>query len=449
MQWESYCSLSGLEREDAAKQVKALMLCFSREKLSIVQNLGLTEAQRKDASAIMAAIQRYIDGHVNETVERRNFRRRVQMPGESFDDFLISLRELVKTCRFCSETCAQKSIRDQIIEGLSDGDTVEDLLQVSDLTLATTITKCQSREAARKHRTDIVAQGEAIAALIQQQASTSLTCPGCGANRHKGGRAQCPACDQKCASCRKIGHFARVCRSKRQVSGALMSWKTARELAILPKHYPQPIEALCTEKASKEIKVTTTNQNELSQMKIKLMQEFPEVFSGQVALMKGENFTISLMDKAVPFCVKAPRTVPYAYREKLREELELLQEQVIIAPVTEVTEWCVPIVVAPKKGSDRIRMCVDLSRLNRYVRQERYQSPTPADAVADLAAEKATVIDAMKGYHQCPLEEESQALTTFITPFGRYKYLRAPYGLSSIAEHYNRCMAEAFEVSEG
>lgn len=44
-----------------------------------------------------------------------------------------------------------------------------------------------------------------------------------------------------------------------------------------------------------------------------------------------------------------------------------------------------------------------------------------------------TVMDAMKGYHQCPLDEKSQALTTFITPFGRYKYLQAPYGLLSIA----------------
>jgi len=36
-----------------------------------------------------------------------------------------------------------------------------------------------------------------------------------------------------------------------------------------------------------------------------------------------------------------------------------------------------------------------------------------------------------------------------ITPFGRYKYLRAPYGLSSIAEHYNCRMAEAFEGLTG
>ena len=66
-------------------------LCFARETIAIVQNLGLNEAQRKDATTIIEAMQRYVDGHVSETVERRNLRRRVQMPEESFDDFLISL----------------------------------------------------------------------------------------------------------------------------------------------------------------------------------------------------------------------------------------------------------------------------------------------------------------------------------------------------------------------
>ena len=41
-----------------------------------------------------------------------------------------------------------------------------------------------------------------------------------------------------------------------------------------------------------------------------------------------------------PFCVKVPRSVPFAYRDKFKEELKLLQEQGIIAPVREVTEWC-------------------------------------------------------------------------------------------------------------
>ena len=47
------------------------------------------------------------------------------------------------------------------------------------------------------------------------------------------------------------------------------------------------------------------------------------------------------------------------------------------------------------------------------MRREQYQSLTPAEAVADIAASSAkvfTVLDAMKGYHQCPLDEDSQLL---------------------------------------
>ena len=42
-------------------------------------------------------MKRHIDGQLNESVERRNLRRRTQQPGESFNDFLIALRELAKT----------------------------------------------------------------------------------------------------------------------------------------------------------------------------------------------------------------------------------------------------------------------------------------------------------------------------------------------------------------
>ena len=579
-QWEAYRSLSGLANVDAMKQVQVLMLCLSRERLSVVHHLGLSEAQMKDVGEIIEAMRRYVDGHLNETVERRNFRRRTQQPGESFDDFLISLRELAKTCKFCSETCAQKSIRDQIIEGLNDGDTIEDLLQESRLTLATTITKCQSREAAKKHRADITTtqDAEIVAALRKPQDTVpqAKPCPGCGSAHHRGGRSQCPAFNQTCSFCHRVGHFARVCRSKQTrqtttantgqvsanairvqpqldnhiqlynitedqaeaaptvkvymssssgtrrvevlpdsgadisaagqgilsmlgqhvnnllpskispravnglhmtpigklpvriqlegrsynndlhiypgVTGALILWKAAKELGILPTHYPQPEQRQGTSTSQPRLQTTSSQATTHSRVAEEFMHEFSTVFDGEVTVMEGETFNISLMEGAKPFCVKAPRTIPFAYRAKLKKELDQLLQQGIITPVTEPTEWCAPIVVAPKKDTDRIRLCVDLSRLNRYVRREKYQSPTPAEAVADIAAEEAnffTVLDTKKGYHQCPLAEASQLMTTFITPFGRFKYRRVPYGLSSIAEHYNRRMADAFQGLAG
>ncbi len=153
-QWLAYRSLSGLSGEPPERQVQALQLCFSRETLNIVENLGLTADQKGDQALIIAALKLHVEGRINETVERRNLRQRKQQIGESFDDFLISLRELAKTCNFCNNECLQKALRDQIIEGLHDGEAVQELLQVQDLTLDQAITKCRGLEAAKKSRTN-------------------------------------------------------------------------------------------------------------------------------------------------------------------------------------------------------------------------------------------------------------------------------------------------------
>jgi hypothetical protein len=76
---------------------------------------------------MITAIEAYVNGQINESVERRAFRSRTQQEGETFDDFLVSMRELAKTCNFCDDACLQKNICDQIISGLADGETVEDL----------------------------------------------------------------------------------------------------------------------------------------------------------------------------------------------------------------------------------------------------------------------------------------------------------------------------------
>ena len=122
------------------------------------------------------------------------------------------------------------------------------------------------------------------------------------------------------------------------VSGAFISWKAAKELGILPPHYPYP-EGLPQVKQYPEVKSTKVMDN-CNGKGEGLVKKFPSVFSGQISAMEGEHFKISLMENAQPFSVKTPRAVPFAYREKLRQELDSLQQQDIIAPVAQPTEWC-------------------------------------------------------------------------------------------------------------
>ena len=213
-QWQAYLSLSGLSAQSDEKQVQALTLCFSRETLTIVDNLGLTDDQRKSVKEIVTAIEAYVNGQINESVERRAFRSRMQQEGETFDDFLVSLRELAKTCNFCDDACTQKNIRDQIIAGLTDGEAVEDLLKEKNLTLDTAVTKCRAHEAAKRQRAELAkAPPEtSIHAVRWQQQEASSTqgsqrCPGCGSGFHPGGRRQCPAYQLVCHLCNRTGHL--------------------------------------------------------------------------------------------------------------------------------------------------------------------------------------------------------------------------------------------------
>ena len=122
-----------------------------------------------------------------------------------------------------------------------------------------------------------------------------------------------------------------------------------------------------------------------------------------------------------------------------------MQAAGIITPVSKPTNFCLHSVVAPKKNGE-ICLCTDFCPLNKFVNREHYRMTSPATAVAGIESSQAifTTLDALKGYHQCPLDVESQELTTFITPYGRFQFLRAPDGISSILEHYNCRMAEAF-----
>ena len=102
---------------------------------------------------------------------------------------------------------------------------------------------------------------------------------------------------------------------------------------------------------------------------------------------------------------------------KVQEELERMEKLGVIEKVEDPTEWCAGMVVVPKAGG-RVRICVDLTKLNESVCRERHLLPAVDQTLAQLAGAKVfTKLDANSGFWQIPLAKESSHLTTFITLF--------------------------------
>ena len=121
----------------------------------------------------------------------------------------------------------------------------------------------------------------------------------------------------------------------------------------------------------------------------------------------------------------------------------------VISKVEEPTEWCAGMVVVPKQNG-RVRICVDLTKLNESVCRERHILPSVKQTLAQIGGAKFfSKLDANSGFWQVELARESALLTTFITPFGRFCFNRLPFGITSAPEHFQRRMSEILSGLEG
>ncbi len=88
---------------------------------------------------------------------------------------------------------------------------------------------------------------------------------------------------------------------------------------------------------------------------------------------------------------------------------------------------------------------IDPVHLNKALLRPRHPLKTIEQIIADIPGAKVfTILDAKCGFWQIPLDEASSKLTTFMSPFGRYMFLRMPYGISTGSEVFHRSMEQLF-----
>ena len=88
---------------------------------------------------------------------------------------------------------------------------------------------------------------------------------------------------------------------------------------------------------------------------------------------------------------------------------------------------------------------VDLQHLNSQCLRETNHCQSPFHLACQLPpSSKKTILDAVDGYHAIALDKISQPLTTFMTEWDQYMYLRLPQGFlasgDAYAQHYDDVM---------
>ena len=130
-------------------------------------------------------------------------------------------------------------------------------------------------------------------------------------------------------------------------------------------------------------------------------------------------------------------------------ELSRMENIGVIKKDTEHARW-VSSMIPVSKSNGEICVCLDPRELNQAIQCQHYPMPSIEDVTARMPNVKVfSKFDATSGYWQLKLTDESSLLTTFNTPFGRYKYVRLPFGINSAGEIWQRAMIEEFGDIEG
>ena len=225
----------------------------------------------------------------------------------------------------------------------------------------------------------------------------------------------------------------------------LIGSKTLQEMDLIEVK-TENIACLSSEDTNAESTKKRCLENGKTSADEEMLSEYDDVFSG-VGKLPG-ILHVQTDEQATPVQM-ATRSVPEALREEVKTELDRLVEDGIVKTVSEPTEW-ISAMVAVRKPSSGIRICIDPTPLNRAIKRNHYPLPTIDDLTPALSEAKVfSVCDVKSGYWHVELDEESSFLTTFTTPWGRYRWCRMPFGLRCASEEFQRRLHMALEGLEG
>ena len=211
--------------------MNSLVYCMGDEADDILTSFSLSDADKKRYSIVTGKFQGHFVKKKNVVYEQAQFHKRRQKEGETVDEFITALYQLVEHCQYGD--LRDECIRDQIVIGILDSHLSLKLQLDDTLTLEKAIGMCRQSESVKGQQKtlrggDAVTTGTVDAIGLKKfpprqgtvNPSNQPFCTRCGKGpAHP--RQQCPANEAVCHRCRKKG-------TSKHTVGLKMLWERLR-----------------------------------------------------------------------------------------------------------------------------------------------------------------------------------------------------------------------------
>ena len=240
----------------------------------------------------------------------------------------------------------------------------------------------------------------------------------------------------------------------------LVSWLTCVELDLVHKSFPFVSisdymasisnSSISSPRADNSLQIIPSAMAKLTvDPKQLLLNEYPDVIHDHLNPVPMNTPPMHIYVNncgSRPLLISTARQVPKHYQLAAETSIKDLLEKGVIERVTFPTPWCSPAFFVLKPDGVNVRIVTDFTELNKHVIRPVHPFPSSTDIMQSIpsTAKIFAKLDAVHGYFQLALDKESSLLTTFLLPSGRFKYKRAPMGLSASSDEW--CQKSDFVV---
>ena len=133
-----------------------------------------------------------------------------------------------------------------------------------------------------------------------------------------------------------------------------------------------------------------------------------------------------------------PYPIAMKHYQWVKDEIEKLLAAKVFH--TSRSSWSAPIIVVPK-GDGGKHLVIDYRALNKVTRKLTWPMPKVEDIFSKLnGATYFTTLDLRAGCHHIPLDKPSIPKTAFNSPFGKFEYMKVPFGLAQAPVYLQELM---------